>query len=549
MIIENKLIVFEGPDGVGKSAISRKLYEFLKSSGVDCEYLTFPGESEGSLGKHIYQLHHDSTLFGVTSMSPASLQTLHVAAHIDSIYQQIVPLLQLGKTIVLDRFWWSTFVYGKVAGVELKLLDHLIQLELSAWGTVKPDVLFLLSRNRPLRKEPLRRWGKLCSAYEDLADQERNSYPVKVVNNDGQMDDSIEKIVHTFTSIGWNAVLHSDGRNKRNLDSSALLCFKSLAPAKETIVYDTYWRFAAERQSIFFKRLSGSEQPWTDDRIIREYKFTNCYRASDRVSQYLIRNVIYAGDQNEEELLFRILLFKLFNKIETWEILKTELGEIRFSDYSRSRYDKILSRALTQGQAIYSAAYIMPSGGRTFQAKRKHQAHLMLLERMMEDEVAFRLCESRGMYDVFRRLRSYPMLGDFLAYQFATDINYSNLTNFSEMEFVVPGPGALDGIKKCFSDLGGLNEQEMIKVVADRQEEEFERLGVAFRSLWGRRLQLIDCQNIFCEVAKYSRLRHPEVVGTSGRTRIKQRFRPGTGRIDYWYPPKWGLNKLVKEDS
>ena len=56
-------------------------------------------------------------------------------------------------------------------------------------------------------------------------------------------------------------------------------------------------------------------------------------------------------------------------------------------------------------------------------------------------------------------------IGDFLAYQFATDLNYGNLTDFSEMEFVVPGPGALDGIRKCFSDLGGLTEADAIKAV------------------------------------------------------------------------------------
>jgi len=51
------------------------------------------------------------------------------------------------------------------------------------------------------------------------------------------------------------------------------------------------------------------------------YRFTNVYRASDRVSQYLIRRVIYEGDQSEEEVFFRTLLFKIFNRIETWEIL------------------------------------------------------------------------------------------------------------------------------------------------------------------------------------------------------------------------------------
>ena len=96
--------------------------------------------------------------------------------------------------------------------------------------------------------------------------------------------------------------------------------FSKLISAKPTIVYDTYWRFAVERQNIFFSRVAGNSPPWTDDQILREYKFTNAYRASDRVSQYLIRHVIYKGDQSPEEVFFRILLFKFFNKIETWEL-------------------------------------------------------------------------------------------------------------------------------------------------------------------------------------------------------------------------------------
>src|SRR4051812_39503475 len=89
--------------------------------------------------------------------------------------------------------------------------------------------------------------------------------------------------------------------------------FKTLAPAIPTVIYDTYWRFATERQNLFFRRHNGDEFPWTEDPILRTYKFTNAYRASDRVSQYLIRNVIYKGDQSPKEVFFRTILFKLFN--------------------------------------------------------------------------------------------------------------------------------------------------------------------------------------------------------------------------------------------
>ncbi len=319
-----------------------------------------------------------------------------------------------------------------------------------------------------------------------------------------------------------------------------------LSPAEPTEAYDTYWRFAFERQAIFFRRLAGEPPPWTSDPILDRYKFTNAYRASDRVSQFLIRNVIYAGSYDLKDVFFRTLLFKLFNKIETWRLIETAIGDVSFSTYQFEAYDAILTRAMARGDRIYSAAYIMPSGPSSGEAEpRKHRFHLRLIERMMHDNVPARLAEMRSMHDAFALLRTYPSIGDFLAYQFATDINYSKVTDFSESEFVQPGPGALDGIRKCFASLGGLTETEVIRFMADRQEEEFDRLGLSFQTLWGRRLQLIDCQNLFCELGKYARIRHPDIRGVSDRKRIKQHFSPAKDSLGVWYPPKWDINDRV----
>lgn len=323
-----------------------------------------------------------------------------------------------------------------------------------------------------------------------------------------------------------------------------------LAPAKITAVYDSYWRFAGERQRVFTRRLYGDRGPWTTDPIIGTFKFTNAYRASDRVSQYLIRRVIYRNDlpSSGEEVLFRILLFKLFNKISTWEVLEQEFGEITLNKFRFDRYDRVLTAAMARKERIYSAAYIMPPGGIAFGHVMKHQNHLRLLEMMLKNRLAAKLARAKSMQQAFELLRDYPTIGDFLAYQFITDINYSELTDFSEMDFVVPGPGARDGLRKCFSNFGGLNEPELIRLMADLQEQEFERLGVKFASLWGRRLQLIDCQNLFCEVDKYARVAHPTIAGISSRTRIKQRFIP-TGPLPRpWYPPKWGINEQIDMD-
>jgi alpha-glutamyl/putrescinyl thymine pyrophosphorylase clade 1 len=329
------------------------------------------------------------------------------------------------------------------------------------------------------------------------------------------------------------------------------IVLRHLAPAKVSEVYESYWRFAAERQEIFFRRIRRDAPPWTDNAVLTSFKFTNAYRASDRASQYLIQHVIYRNDlpKTPREVFFRILLFKLFNKIETWQLLERSIGPIIFEDYQFAKYDEVLAKAMRNGSRIYSAAYIMPPGSSAFGRSAKHQNHLLLLERMIEDRLPERLAQTRTMQEGFEKFRSYPTIGDFLAYQFITDINYSEITNFSEMDFVVPGPGARDGLRKCFVDPGGLNEPELIRLMADIQEREFERLGLEFKSLWGRRLQLIDCQNLFCEVDKYARVAYPNVVGRTGRTRIKQKFAPKSTLIDFFYPPKWKLNEKIRVES
>jgi len=334
---------------------------------------------------------------------------------------------------------------------------------------------------------------------------------------------------------------------KKYSKQEPVLILTKKAKPKLSVAYNTYWKFATERQNVFFKRFNDESFPWTKDKILNEYKFTNVYRATDRVSQYLIKNVIYKGSQKPEEIFFRLLLFKIFNRISTWEVLEYELGKISFKDYSFKRYDKVLSEVMYNKIPIYSAAYIMASGKSRFGYERKHQNHLKLIELMIKEKVPFQLQHCKSMNEAYTLLHSYPTVGDFLAYQYVTDINYSTLTNFSEMEFVKAGPGAKDGILKCFKDFGDYSFEDIIKLMADNQETEFERLNLDFQNLWGRKLQLIDCQNIFCEVGKYARVAHPEIDDYSHRTRIKQKFTvKEKDAIEFYFPPKWNINNLIK---
>lgn len=316
------------------------------------------------------------------------------------------------------------------------------------------------------------------------------------------------------------------------------------ADLRPTEVFDSYWRFAAERQAIFFRRLEGEQGPWTEDPILARHRFTNAYRAADRVSQFLIREVIYGKGRNmdSKEQLFRVLMFKLFNKIDTWRLLEAQLGPLSWEDFDCVAYDKVLTAAMRDGGKLYSAAYIIPPVKWPDGDGTKHRGHLYLIRTALTGSLAGDLDGSTSLGEVFALLKQLPSLGDFLAFQFAIDLNYATLIDFPEDSFVVAGPGARDGIAKCFVNASDYVAEDIIEFMHDRQGIEFERLGVDFRNLWGRRLQLIDCQNLFCEISKYARVAHPDVTGISGRKRIKQIFKPEPTHHGVWFPPKWGIN-------
>lgn len=316
-------------------------------------------------------------------------------------------------------------------------------------------------------------------------------------------------------------------------------------PPTTTEGYACYWSFAAERQRVYYRRLADCRPPLTDDQVIAANRFTNPYRASDRVSQYLINRVQYNNEWNWLDTFTRTLIFKVFNRIETWEHIVNQLGEPDWEALRERSVDKALA-SVPKSRPRYSAAYIMPPP-RSF-AGPKYIRHLELIRQMVTEDAPARIQAARSMEDAFQILRAYDSIGDFLAYQFITDLNYSQHLGFSETEFVVPGPGALRGLQKCFSDAGGLSPAELMQWTYQRQHIEFDQRGLNWQSLWGRPLQLIDIQNLYCEVDKYTRVSHPELGAENSRARIKQRYRPASEALTAWFPPKWGLNDFVTSE-
>jgi alpha-glutamyl/putrescinyl thymine pyrophosphorylase clade 1 len=329
-------------------------------------------------------------------------------------------------------------------------------------------------------------------------------------------------------------------RSRRMCDACCVI-----AVARE-YVYRTYWSFASERQRIFLNRAAGAPMPWTDDPILANYKFCNAFRASDRVSQFLIREVIYGEpDLTAEDLVLRIVLFRLFSRESTWRVLEDELGSIRVRNFDFARADRRLEAELSAGRPIYTHAFIL-CANKAFGYDRKHRNHLALVESMIRERTLLReLARARSLGNIYEALLAFPLIGPFMAYQLAIDLNYSDLIEFSENEFTVAGPGAERGIRKVFADRCGQSDEAIIRWMVENQESECERLDILPPSLFGRRLHAIDCQSLFCEVDKYSRVAFPHL--RSNRQRIKSSFVPTRSSLALFYPPKWCINEKLPE--
>jgi thymidylate kinase len=227
--VRGRLIIFEGPDGVGKSKLIEALAKRLRTMHIHHEVVSFPGKTPGSLGLHIRELHHDPMKFGIKSLHPASLQTLHIAAHIDAIERRIRPKLDKGIWIILDRSWWSTWTYGTVAGVPRQSLEAMVALELTHWASTRPDAIILVRRQTPINRDRLlSEHRRLLAVYLELVRDQSRHARVHVIENEGPLKDTVQRLFEAIADLltpdegpserkGFDPKPGASGRSSRNV--------------------------------------------------------------------------------------------------------------------------------------------------------------------------------------------------------------------------------------------------------------------------------------------------------------------------------------------
>ncbi|KAL5506976.1 hypothetical protein ACEPAH_6432 [Sanghuangporus vaninii] len=310
--------------------------------------------------------------------------------------------------------------------------------------------------------------------------------------------------------------------------------------------FDTFWEYASERHAVEERRRAGKPHPWSKKSVFREYKFCSVFRVADRGSQFLIKEVIEkGGSQEEEELLFRVLLYSSFVRVETYKLLSAALGPLSWKTYDHAKYARVLLEAADNGDSIYTGAFqkFPPQLGYS----HAHENHLALLEIMMSNDLLGKLRGCKYMADAFDVIYQFPGSGDFVAFQLLINLSYTPLVNFSENDFVIAGVGAVKGLKKCFSPSDSVSgsESALIRWMTDTQERHFARLGLEPAVLSNgdgdgdekRKMTLVDVEHTLCELHKYVRI----LSSAEGGSGYGKRFTQKTARLARWpvFPRAW----------
>jgi len=188
---KGKLIVLEGVDAVGKTSLCTAICDELNLNSIQYEMLSFPGKTPGDLGELVYRLHHNHTdIFHIAEIDPLALQTMHIAAHIDLINRRIKGIISSGTWVVLDRYWWSTYVYGLDAGIPPNQIQALVDTERLVWGEYKPDLMVFIDSDKPLRVDEVanQAWNNKRQRYTTLANNENSFCVIRYVNKDNSLN-------------------------------------------------------------------------------------------------------------------------------------------------------------------------------------------------------------------------------------------------------------------------------------------------------------------------------------------------------------------------
>lgn len=260
-----------------------------------------------------------------------------------------------------------------------------------------------------------------------------------------------------------------------------------------------YWIQARER--VRRVRADGKPKPWTDDPLLRDYRWCNVRRLDDRVSRWLFDH--WYGDADGDPVAAAALA-----RLVNWPDSLLAISPRRYVDDDLEVVRERLHARADSGGKVFTGAYVIPG----VPGKNKIESVCDLVETVAG------MTRRETMRGMWWALMDYDGLGSFLAGQMVADMAHLDIgRSWPDRDTWAPlGPGSARGINRL---LGRPKDKPVT-------QDEFERLlrqlidvtRPEIDVLWtDRQLQAMDIQNCLCEFDKYRRL-------TLGEGKVRARY-------------------------
>lgn len=191
--MKNKLIVFEGIDGVGKTTLSRLLQKKLIAHG--CKAIRYEDFEDKNSGFNAIKPF-------IKKFVPVNASLLFYVASAIYKSQQIEELLK-HKWVICDRYIYSTLAYHKIRAAQMSLSPKINTLPVRL-----PDFLFLIKVGEKVRLQRAKK--RITSNPSDFKRKTNNNLigkmeqgiekfkPIIIDNTFSTPDDIVEKIYQTI---------------------------------------------------------------------------------------------------------------------------------------------------------------------------------------------------------------------------------------------------------------------------------------------------------------------------------------------------------------
>lgn len=248
---------------------------------------------------------------------------------------------------------------------------------------------------------------------------------------------------------------------------------------------DSFFAYARERHATYLRRAAGGPRPWTEDKILQEFRFTNVFRELDKTTAWF-RQCVRDPLRSKPDVLLATVLFRLLNRIEVGEAVFSQLameqmGPAPHNVRTLTAFDRYLQdgdvrhvrRAIKQfvgkDGPYVTGAYIIssPPGHskldgvlRLVDAFRRRTCERENCGRSDWACLAQTLLDNRGKHtlqQVWSWLSTFEYFGHFHSYEIVTDLRHTALLDRAPdiLTWANVGPGAQRGLNRIFRGLRG----------------------------------------------------------------------------------------------